>query len=103
MVDERIAGAARNIGGQVQEGVGKISGDAKTEAKNVLNQAVGTVQDAYGQAQDVAAEGVAAVKDAAMESHDRLKDFVEENPHTATLIAVAIGFLIGYAAHRPPP
>jgi ElaB/YqjD/DUF883 family membrane-anchored ribosome-binding protein len=28
---------------------------------------------------------------------------MEDNPHTTTVIALAIGVLIGYAAHRPPP
>jgi uncharacterized protein YjbJ (UPF0337 family) len=103
MNEDRIAGTVRNLGGKVQEGVGKVTGNAATEARGLVNQAAGAVQDAYGQAVDVAAEGAATVKQAAVESHDFLKKFVEENPHTATLIAVGVGFFLGYAAHRPPP
>jgi len=33
MSDDRIAGTVRGFGGKVQEGVGKVTGDAKTEAK----------------------------------------------------------------------
>jgi hypothetical protein len=31
-----------------------------------------------------------------------VKKFVEDNPHTAVLIGIGIGFFIGYAAHQPP-
>jgi uncharacterized protein YjbJ (UPF0337 family) len=102
MTDDRVAGAARNFGGKVQEGVGKVVGDAKTEAKGVMNQAAGAVQNAYGKSVDAAADGAQTVKDAAIASHDFLQKFVEDNPHTATAIALGIGVLIGYAAHRPP-
>jgi uncharacterized protein YjbJ (UPF0337 family) len=102
MSDDRIAGTVRNLGGKVQEGVGKVTGSAKTEAQGLMNQAAGAVQNAYGQAADAAAEGAETVKQAAIEGHDVLKKFIEENPHTATLIAIGIGFFIGYAAHQPP-
>jgi uncharacterized protein YjbJ (UPF0337 family) len=103
MTDDRIAGTVRNVGGKVQEAVGKVSGNAKTEAEGVLTQAAGAVQNAYGQAQEAAAGGAETIKQAAIESHDYLKKFVEDNPHTATMIAIFIGFLIGYAVHQPPP
>jgi uncharacterized protein YjbJ (UPF0337 family) len=102
MSDDRIAGTVRNLGGKVQEGVGKVTGSAKTEAQGLMNQAAGAVQNAYGQAADAAAEGAETVKQAAIEGHDVLKKFIEDNPHTAALIAIGIGFFIGYAAHQPP-
>jgi uncharacterized protein YjbJ (UPF0337 family) len=103
MTDDRIAGTVRNFGGKVQEGVGKVTGDTKTEVKGVMNQAAGAVQDAYGKTVDAAMEGAQTVKEAAVEGHDTVRKFVEDNPHTATAIALGIGLLIGYAAHRPPP
>jgi len=102
MTDDRIPGTVRNIGGKVQEGVGKVIGDAQIEAKGLMNQAAGTIQDAYGQALDSVAEGAEVVKQAAIEGHDFLKKFIEENPYTATVIAVGMGFFLGYAAHQPP-
>jgi len=102
MTDDRMAGTVRNIGGKVQEGVGKLTGSTKTEARGVMEQAAGTVQNAYGQALDTAAEGADAVKQVAIEGHDFLKRFIEDNPHTATAIAIGIGFCLGYAAHQPP-
>jgi uncharacterized protein YjbJ (UPF0337 family) len=102
MSDDRMAGTVRNLGGKVQEGVGKVTGNAKTEAQGLMNQAAGAMQNAYGQAADAAAESAETVKQAAIEGHDFLKKFIEDNPQTATLIAIGIGFFIGYAAHQPP-
>jgi uncharacterized protein YjbJ (UPF0337 family) len=103
MTDDRIAGTFRNVGGKVQEGVGKVTGDARTEMKGVMNQAAGAVQDAYGKTVDAAMDGAHAVKEAALQGHDSVRRFVEHNPYTAAAIALGIGLVIGYAAHRPPP
>ena len=49
MDENRIEGTTRNFGGKVQEGIGRVTGDAKTRAEGVLNQATGAAQDLYGQ------------------------------------------------------
>jgi uncharacterized protein YjbJ (UPF0337 family) len=103
MADDRVGGTVRNFGGKVQEGVGKVSGDTKTEVEGLVNQAAGAVQEAYGSAVDAATEGAQTVKDAAVAGHDTVKKFVEDNPHTAVAIALGIGLFIGYSAHRQPP
>jgi uncharacterized protein YjbJ (UPF0337 family) len=102
MTDDRIAGTVRDISGKVQEGVGKVTGDTKSEVKGMMNQAAGAVQDAYGKTVDAAMEGAQTVKEATIQGHDVVRKFVENNPHTATAIALGIGFFIGYAAHRQP-
>jgi ElaB/YqjD/DUF883 family membrane-anchored ribosome-binding protein len=66
-------------------------------------QATGAVKEAYGKTMDAAAESAETVMDAAVAGHDYLRKFMEDNPHTTTLIALGIGLVIGYAAHRPPP
>ena len=48
-------------------------GDAKTQAQGAYNQASGQVQNAVGQA----------------------NDFLREQPLTAVLVALGVGFLIG--------
>jgi ElaB/YqjD/DUF883 family membrane-anchored ribosome-binding protein len=100
MADDRT-GTVRNMGGKAESG-GTVSGNT-TGSEGLMNQAAGAVQDAYGKTVDVAIEGAQTVKDAAVAGHDHVKKFVEDNPHTATLIALGIGVLVGYAAHRPPP
>jgi ElaB/YqjD/DUF883 family membrane-anchored ribosome-binding protein len=80
-----------------------IRGDVKTEAEGLLNQAAGAVQDAYNKTVDAAAEGAQTAKEAAIASHDYLRKFVENNPHTAAAIALGMGLLIGYMSRRPQP
>lgn len=103
MADERIEGRLRNIGGKAEEGFGKAVGDSATELQGRLKQAAGTVQETYGKTVDAAADGARSVKDAVVSGHDVVAKFMEENPHTTALIALGIGLLIGYTAHRPPP
>jgi uncharacterized protein YjbJ (UPF0337 family) len=81
------------VGGKVQEGVGRITGDARTRAEGLANQAVGTAQDLYGQAADTAREQATNL--------DRwLRHNIETQPYTSALIALGIGWLLG-RMHRP--
>ena len=54
MDEDRVEGTARHVGGKVQEAVGRVTGDARTRAEGLANQAAGTAQDLYGQAADTA-------------------------------------------------
>jgi uncharacterized protein YjbJ (UPF0337 family) len=93
MDENRVEGTARSVGGKVQEGVGRISGDARARAEGLANQAVGTAQDLYGQAADTAREQVTSL--------DRwLRHTIETQPYTSALIALGIGWLLG-RTHRP--
>lgn len=53
---DRIEGAAKNMGGKVKEGVGKMTGDAKTEAEGQADQVKGKAQNAVGGMKDKARE-----------------------------------------------
>jgi uncharacterized protein YjbJ (UPF0337 family) len=66
-------GAAREMAGRVQEKASELSGDAKTQAEGLYNQAAGRTQ------QQVA----------------RLGDVVKDQPIAAVVIAVAVGYLLG--------
>jgi uncharacterized protein YjbJ (UPF0337 family) len=93
MDEDRLEGTARNLGGKVQEGVGRVTGDARTRADGLANQAVGTAQDLYGQAADTAREQATNL--------DRwLRHNIETQPYTSALIALGIGWLLG-RMHRP--
>ena len=54
MDENRTSGAAKNLGGKVEEGFGRVTGDAKTKAQGQMKQAEGSIQDLYGQAVDAA-------------------------------------------------
>ena len=75
----------------------------KAQVESAAAQVSDAVSDAYGKAVDAATEGAQRLKGAATAGHDSLRKFMEDNPHTTTVIALAIGVLIGYAARRPPP
>ena len=59
MDENRVSGTARNMGGKIEEGAGKLVGDTKTRIQGKLDQASGTAQDLYGQAADAARETAA--------------------------------------------
>ena len=53
MVDkDRVEGSAKNIGGKIKEGFGKLTGDSKTEAEGKLDQTEGKVQNTVGGIKD---------------------------------------------------
>lgn len=58
MDKDRIAGAAKKIGGSIKEGVGKVLGDKKTESEGAAKKAEGEVQNAVGSVKDAAREAV---------------------------------------------
>ncbi len=69
----RVEGTARDFGGRVQEGVGNLTGDTKTQAQGLYNQASGQAQQAAAQFSDV----------------------VKAQPVVASLVALAIGYVLG--------
>jgi uncharacterized protein YjbJ (UPF0337 family) len=72
-VNDRVEGTAREFGGRVQETVGNVTGDSKTQAEGLYNQAAGQAQQAAGQFADV----------------------VKAQPIVTTIVALAIGYLLG--------
>jgi uncharacterized protein YjbJ (UPF0337 family) len=52
MDKDRIAGAAHRVKGAVKETIGKITGDAKTQAEGAAEKAAGKVQNVVGGAKD---------------------------------------------------
>jgi len=52
MDENRFAGTAKNMGGKVEEGLGRVTGDTKSQVEGIAKQAAGAAQDLYGQARD---------------------------------------------------
>jgi uncharacterized protein YjbJ (UPF0337 family) len=57
MNDDQIKGKAKDIGGKIQEEVGKAVGSSEQQAKGLSNQAEGKVQEKYGDVKDVVNKG----------------------------------------------
>ena len=89
MDEDRVTGTANDLGGKVEEGLGRMTGNAQTQFRGQARQAAGAAEDLYGQA-----------KDAATSFTDIVQRTIEQQPYTAVAIAVAVGWLLG-RTHRP--
>jgi uncharacterized protein YjbJ (UPF0337 family) len=95
MDENRITGTAKNVGGEVQEAAGKLTGDAKLQAQGTVNQSAGDIEDLYGQAKDTASDVAQSVQQGAKAADDLFRRVIEERPYTTALAALAIGWVIG--------
>jgi len=89
----RVEGTMKNVSGKVEEGVGRITGNARTRAEGVAKQAAGTAQDLYGQTAD-------AARETALTFEKWLRNTIETQPYTSAAIALGVGWLLG-RMHRP--
>ena len=95
MNEHRVAGTAKNIGGKVQEGVGRVTGNAETELSGLANQVEGTIQDLYGQAREGAESAVHAVREGAVTLEDAFRNTLDSRPYVVVFGAFALGWLLG--------
>ncbi len=100
MDENRLSGTAKKLGGKVEEGLGRVTGDATTQAEGQLKQAAGNIQDVYGKAIDSAGDTIESAKMTATSAEDTIRDFIENRPYTTAVIALGLGWLIG-RSHRP--
>jgi uncharacterized protein YjbJ (UPF0337 family) len=84
MTDDRIAGGLRKGLGHVQDAVGGLTGDGRTQAEGKLNQAAGSVQDMVGQA-----------RDRAQDLYEEVGSYAKEQPLVALGVALGVGVLAG--------
>jgi uncharacterized protein YjbJ (UPF0337 family) len=100
MNEDRVVGNAKNLGGRMEEGFGRATGDVKTQVEGKAKQAEGAVQDAYVQVKETASDAVEAIRESASDAEDFLRTTIEERPYTAAAVALAIGYLIGRFSRR---
>lgn len=82
MNSDRIEGAARDVGGKIQDAAGGLMGDAATQFRGKADQVAGKAQQVYGQAVDGA------------------KSFTHEQPIGALLTAMSVGVVLGFVLGR---
>ena len=95
MNQDSVVGSAKNLGGKVQEGVGRVTGDTKAQVEGVINQAAGAAQDLYGQAKDGASDAVQAVRQGAVDAEDYIRHTIEKRPYTTAVVALCVGLVLG--------
>jgi uncharacterized protein YjbJ (UPF0337 family) len=54
MDEDRVTGTAKNVGGKIEGGFGRMTGNAQTQLKGQARQVAGAAEDLYGQAKDAA-------------------------------------------------
>ena len=72
-MSEKLEGMARDMGGRVQETIGETIGDTRTQARGMYNQAAGQAQEQVA----------------------RLSEVIRDQPLTAALVALGLGYILG--------
>ena len=100
MTDQRIEGAATQAEGQVQNGVGRLSGDSKLQFDGRMNEMKGKALDAYGRVID-GLDGLVAK--APVQYQDKARqglDFARRKPLLTTGIVAGLAVLLGSMGRR---
>ena len=100
MNEDRVAGTTKNLGGKVQEGFGHVTGDAKSQADGLVNQAAGAAQDLYGQAKETTSDAARVVRQGAIDAEDYVRRTIEQRPYTTAFAALCVGWFIGRMGRR---
>ncbi len=93
MDEDRIKGAATNVGGKVKDAAGGLLGDSKTQAEGKADQVSGELQNAYGSAKDAVREGADTLG-------TQVDSLMKERPMLALLGAVGVGYVLARLMHR---
>jgi uncharacterized protein YjbJ (UPF0337 family) len=72
-MSEKVEGMAQEMGGRVQEAVSEATGDTGMQARGIYNQAAGQAQAQLA----------------------RLSEVIRDQPLTAVLIALGVGYMLG--------
>ena len=93
MDEDRIKGAATDLGGKVKDAVGGLTGDSGTQASGKADQVSGQVQNAYGSAKDAVREGADTLG-------TQIDGLVKEKPMMALLAAAGVGYVLFLLTRR---
>ncbi|WP_131194783.1 CsbD family protein [Lichenihabitans psoromatis] len=110
MDNDRIEGAARNIGGKVESAAGDLLGDNKTKTDGLMDQVAGQAQNAFGSVKDTArqvANDAPKYLDDAIDNGQRyyrqgsqaVREQFGNVPVTEIMLAGAAGYLLAWLIH----
>lgn len=100
MTDQRIDGAATELEGKAQSGLGRLTGDSKLQLDGKLNEVKGKALDAYGRVID-GLDGL--VEKAPVQYQDKARqglDFARRKPLLTTGIIAGLAILLGGVGRR---
>ncbi|MDO9589259.1 MAG: CsbD family protein [Brevundimonas sp.] len=100
MTDQRIEGAATELKGKVQSGLGRLTGDSKLQIEGKINEVKGQARDAYGRVID----GLDGLVDKAPTQYQGKArqglDFARRKPLLTTGIVAGLAVLLGSLGRR---
>jgi len=105
MDKDRIAGSAKELGGQAESLIGDAAGDATMQAAGRVRETAGAATNLFGQAKDAARGATDAAASYASDVYDNSGDTfrdsaeilakkVQEYPLGSLMIAGAVGFVL---------
>ncbi|GEP11187.1 CsbD family protein [Methylobacterium gnaphalii] len=107
VVADRVGGAARQLGGKVQDAAGGFAGSDRTSVEGRLREAHGTAEHLYGQAKDAVRHVAEEVSDQVEDAYDQGRRYAWEGhqrsvawPHASLLVAGLLGFGLGLLVSR---
>ena len=100
MTDQRIEGAALQTEGQVQNGLGRMTGDSKLQLDGRMKEVKGKALDAYGRVID-GLDGLVDKAPAQYQGKARQGlDFARRKPLLTTGIVAGLAVLLGSMGRR---
>ncbi len=100
MDPDRVSGTVNEVKGDVKEGIGKFTGDAKTQAEGMAESMAGKAQQTVGQARDALRDAADVVSEQAASVGEYLDETIRDRPLTALLAAGAVGYVLSLLIHR---
>jgi uncharacterized protein YjbJ (UPF0337 family) len=100
MSEERIEGTANKVGGRLQEGFGRLSGDWKTQAEGNLRRFKGVALDQFGRAVNALETQVDRAPQSVQPAARRALGVARERPIATMAGLAALTFLLARRAGR---
>ncbi len=100
MNEDKIVGKAKAIGGKAEESLGHVTGNARLEAKGVVNEIKGKVQQAYGQARDAFKDSADATKENVANINEHARHAIAGTPYISVIATFMLGIAFGLLAVR---
>jgi uncharacterized protein YjbJ (UPF0337 family) len=92
---DQIEGVTRQGIGQVKESLGGAIGNTGLQAKGVLDEALGTVQETYGRVSEGARGALDQATSRARAARGDLEDLIDQQPVLVAAIAIGLGLALG--------
>ncbi len=99
MSSDQFEGDMKKGFGRLQDAVGGLVGDDKTQAKGKVNEAAGSIQDTVGKVKSQAQDVVNQAQDKAQDTFGRVEDFAKSQPLPALGYALVAGIVVGFILH----